>query len=105
MRKAVHVLFTLLLLISCITPVLADEVEDALQPLTDKLDVVFKAGQVLVLSVSSLVLIYAGYLHMVAEGSPENELKARKCFKGAILGIALVMLAEVIKQVIVNLLS
>ena len=44
-------------------------------------------------------------MHMTAEGQPEKEQKARKALIGALIGLAIILMAEVIRTVIVNLLT
>lgn len=80
-------------------------VPSGLQPLLDKINTIIKSVQVILITVSVLVFMYAGFLHMTSEGQPEKEQKARRAFTGAIIGLAIVVLAELIKNVIVSILS
>ena len=77
----------------------------AFQQLLDKVNTVIRAVQVLLLTISVLFLMYAAYLHMTSEGQPDKEQKARKAFTGTLIGIGITVLAEVIRNAIVGLLS
>ncbi len=75
------------------------------QELLDKVNNVIRAAQALLLTLSVLFMMYAAYLHMTSEGQPEKEQKARKAFTGTLIGIAIAVLAEVIRNAIVGILS
>lgn len=98
------VVSVILLVLVLSVPVYAQE-ESAVKPLVDKINKVTRGVQAILLPIASLVFIYAGYLHMTAEGQPEKEQKARKTFIGGTIGLALILLSEIIKQVIINLLK
>jgi len=95
----------LILLSAVALPVLAQTPEQAVQPLVDKINNIIIGAQITLAAASVLVFIYAGYLHMTAEGQPDREQKARKTAIGGLIGLALILLAETIKTVIINLLS
>ena len=103
-RKLVATAFVLCLILA-VGLAAADEVEEKIQPLVDKINIIIKAAQIIFVTASVGVLMYAGWLHMTSEGQPEKEQRARKAFMGGLIGLAIVVLAEVIKTVVVNLLS
>jgi len=80
-------------------------VQQKLQPLLDKIDLITQAARILFVSIFVLALIYAAYLHMTSEGAPEKEAKARKAFMGAVIALIIVLLAPTIKDALINLLS
>lgn len=105
MGRGVMAVLLLLVFSISISPAMAQDVNEKIQPLLDKINTIIQAAQIILATVSVLVFMYAGYMHMTAEGQPEKEQKARRAFTGALIGLAIVILAEVIKNVVVSLLS
>ena len=77
----------------------------AFQQLVDKINVVIRALQAILILYAVAKLMYAGYLHMGSEGEPEKEKKARQAFVNTLKGLGIVVLAEVIRNAIVSLLG
>jgi len=59
---------------------------------------VFRIGSIL----SVLFLIYSGYLFVVARGNPGELTKAKDTFKWTIIGIAILLGADVIANIIIG---
>ncbi len=106
-RRIVLVLLLSLLALNAVVAAVSatSTIEQKVQPLVQKIDTIIKAVQIILISASVLVFMYAGYLHMTAEGQPDKEHKARRVLISGLIGLVLVVLAEVIKTVIVNLLT
>lgn len=47
-------------------------------------------------SLATLIVIYAGYLYVTSQGNPESTKTAKELIIGALLGLALIILAGVI---------
>lgn len=54
-------------------------------------------------ALAGLIMIYAGYIYMTTQGSPDGAKTAKDLIVGALLGLALLILAGVILKNVVGL--
>ena len=107
MRKTLFTGITFAMLLFVTTASAAESITSnpAFQQLVDKINVVIRAFQAILILYAVAKLMYAGYLHMGSEGEPEKEKKARQAFVNTLKGLGIVVLAEVIRNAIVSLLG
>lgn len=87
-------------------PVLAQtSPEEAVKPIVDVINRAIRALQVIAGSIAVGMLVYAGILYMTSGEDPQQELKIRRLIRGVIIGLAIVALAEVIRNVVINLIG
>jgi len=92
-------------LILVIQPVLAQNVEEAVQPITDKIKTIYTAVKIVVLAAAPLLFAAAGIMWKFSGGNPEKVVKARQMFVAGVVGLGIVLLSEVIARVLTILLS
>jgi HAMP domain-containing protein len=92
-------------LILAIQPVLAQNVEEAVQPITDKIKTIYTAVKIVVLAAAPLLFAAAGVMWKFSGGNPEKIVKARQMFIAGVIGLGIVLLSEVIARVLTILLS
>lgn len=92
-------------LILAIQPVLAQNVEEAVQPITEKIKTIYTAVKIVVLAAAPLLFAAAGIMWKFSSGNPEKVVKARQMFVAGVIGLGIVLLSEVIARVLTILLS
>jgi len=94
-----------LTLILVVQLALAQNVEEAVQPITDKIKTIYTAVKIVVLAAAPLLFAAAGILWKFSGGNPEKIVKARQMFVAGVIGLGIVLLSEVIARVLTILLS
>ncbi len=92
-------------LILVIQPVLAQNVEEAVQPITEKIKTIYTAVKIVVLAAAPLLFAASGIMWKFSGGNPEKVVKARQMFVAGVIGLGIVLLSEVIARVLTILLS
>jgi len=85
-----------LTLILAIQLALAQNVEEAVQPITDKIKTIYTAVKIVVLAAAPLLFAAAGILWKFSGGNPEKVVRARQMFVAGVIGLGIVLLSEVI---------
>lgn len=84
---------------------LAQNVEEAVQPITEKIKTIYTAVKIVVLAAAPLLFAAAGIMWKFSGGNPEKIVKARQMFVAGVIGLGIVLLSEVIARVLTILLS
>lgn len=66
-------------------------------------ELLYKWGIVAATSLAVLVVIYAGYLYAMSQGNPDSTKLAKDLIVGALVGLALIILAGVILKNVVGI--
>lgn len=64
--------------------------------------ILFKWGVPVATSLAVAVMIYAGYLYMTSQGNPDTIKSAKDYIIGALVGLALIILAGVILKNVIG---
>ena len=64
--------------------------------------ILFKWGVPVATSLAVAVMIYAGYLYMTSQGNPDTVKSAKDYIIGALIGLALIILAGVILKNVIG---